>query len=383
MRAIEWLDAVKRQATDARDASGVPIRTQLRQIAEVGYVQGVGRAEYFKYRLWRPDLASADRMSYTSQRERRHSEQLTNPRRPGEVERSKSALIDRLERAGLPTPSLLMRVWAGPADGGAAGDVTSPAELAERLSDVPSGGVVFKPEYGMQGNAILVAPTASREGIVLLSGRSLEMSELWHYLGERGPGWRVEQWIDPHPRLRALRPGATPTLRLLTLRFPEQVIVHAATLKVPRGDSGVDNLAKGNLVAAVDLASGRVGPAFEGNGRISHVRHPESGVSIEGEIIPHWDAVLEAGRRGARTMDDSRALGWDVAVTAAGPVIIEPNRHWCEKVVQLPADRGIIHGAFIRLLHEVGGAGLLARRRRWSKHWAALERAALTPPSTP
>lgn len=374
-----WLREFSRQASHAEEASGVPVRTQLRQLAEVGYAQGIGRSEYFKYRLWRPELTLAERMSYTSMRERRHSERLTNPRQAGEPHLSKSEMVDRLERAGLPTPSLLMRVWAGPAGGGAPGDVSGAIALADRLASLSTGGVVFKPEYGSQGDAILVAPDAGREGLVLLSGETLDIRQLWQYLSRNGPGWRVEQWIESHPVLRAFRPGATATLRLLTLWFRDHVVVHAATLKVPRGDSGVDNLAKGNLVAAVDLATGRIGAAFDGSGNVRHAVHPDSGVSIEGEVIPHWDRVLEVGRLGAAAMSDSRALGWDIAVADSGPMVIEANRAWCQKVVQLPLERGVVHGAFIRLLHEVGGAGLLARRRRLSKDWAALERAALAP----
>lgn len=383
MAPLSWWQSFTRQASRVHQESGVPVGTQLRQLAEVGYTQGIGRTEYFKYRLWRPDLTRVDRLSYTSHRERRYSESLTNPRRMGEVELSKSEMVDRLERAGLPVPTLLLRVWAGSAAGSRGDAVTNAADLAARLADVPDGGVVFKPEYGMQGDAILVAPTVSREGIVLLSGQKLDMAALWQLLSDSGPGWRIEQWIEPHSQLRLLRPGATPTLRLLTLSFPGSAVVHAATLKIPRGDSGVDNLAKGNLVAAVDLVSGRVGMATDGTGNTVYTRHPESGVAIEGQIVPHWDAMLQVACIGAEAMHDSRALGWDIAVGQVGPVVIEANRHWCAKVIQLPAERGLVHGSFIRLLHEVGGAQMLARRRRLSKDWAALERAALTPPSIP
>jgi len=355
----------------------VSISSQLTQLAQIGYTTGLGRAEYFKFRLWRPELSLADRLSYTSERERRHSERLTNPRQVGEAPLGKSEMVDRLVRAGLPAPTLLLRIWAGSDGGGAPGDVTTAAELAERLADLASGGVVFKPEFGSQGDAILVAPETGRDGIVLLSGAGLDIAALWRYLRENGPGWRVEQWIEPHRTLGALRPGSTPTLRLLTLALPEGVVVHAATLKVPRGESGVDNLAKGNLVAAVDLASGRVGVAVDGSGDARHARHPDSGAAIEGETIPHWQAVLDVGRRGAVAMSDSRALGWDIAVTDSGPVVIEANRSWCLKVVQLPAEHGLVHGAFVRLLHDVGGAGLLARRRRLSPEWARREREAL------
>jgi hypothetical protein len=41
-----------------------------------------------------------------------------------------------------------------------------------------------------------------------------------------------------------------------------------------------------------------------------------------------WNAVVELGKKAALAFLPSKCLGWDIAVTPAGPVLIEANRYW-------------------------------------------------------
>jgi hypothetical protein len=339
----------------------------------------MSRIEYFKYRAWRPELTQIERFSYTSQRERRLTEAATNRCEPAARHRSKSEMLARFAAAGLPVPTLIGRVGAAAQEGHDTVPVAcNPVALAEVLEASGDGGVVFKPERGKQGDGILVATSAGAGGIELLSGAALSVAALWRRLtSDQAGSWRIERWVRPHPELAMLRPGATPTVRLLTLLVDGSVVVHAATLKVPVGDSGVDNLAQGNLVAAVELDTGSVGPATDGSGALRFDYHPTTAVAITGRRIPDWPSVLAVALAGAPLLAPRRAIGWDIAVTATGPVVIEANASWCEKLVQLPAGRGLTRGAFIRLLHESGASRILERRRLASPAWAEFEAAAL------
>ncbi|MGH7523171.1 MAG: sugar-transfer associated ATP-grasp domain-containing protein [Gemmatimonadales bacterium] len=367
-----------RQLLGVRATADVPVLQQLRQMAQLRSASGVSRAEYFKYCAWRPELTLVERLTYTSHRERRATETATNQREPIRRHRPKSEQQERFAQAGLPLPTLLGRVGVVPGirDIGVA-ILDSAGMLAEWLATNARGGLVFKPELGMQGNGIMVAADGASDGVVLLSGVELSTSALWRRLSAGTGGWRIERWIRPHPALAGFRPGATPTVRVLTLLVDGGAVVHAATLKLPVGDSGVDNLAQGNLVATIDLEAGVVGAATDGLGNLRLDHHPGSGASIRGLQLPWWSEVQAVARRGALLLAPRRAIGWDVAVTESGPVVIEANSSWCEKLIQLPAGRGLTRGAFIRLLHEVDAGAILARRRRMSPEWLEFERAAL------
>lgn len=362
-----------RQLLDTRAEAHVPVARQLRQLAMMRAANGTSRVEYFKYRIWRPDLEIVDRLCYTSQRERRLSEEATNRGHGSSRPRGKSASAERIVSAGVPMAVLLGRVGRDEA-----ATVRTRSDLAELLSREGVRPLVIKPELGMQGDNILVAVHSDAAGITLLSGRELTTAELWRQLEPRlDSGWRVERWVVPHPLVARWRPGATPTIRFLTLMVGGEAVVHAATIKVPVGDSGVDNLAKGNLVSMVDLTNGSTGSATDGEGQRWWLNHPESGRPIAGITIPGWDRYLSVMSLGAAALLPRRAIGWDVAVGVDGPVVLEANSKWCEKLVQLPSARGLTRGPFIRLLHEAGAGKLLARRRRLSREWREFEDRAL------
>jgi hypothetical protein len=373
---LNLLHTISRGVRDihtTRVGAGVPVSAQLAQLALVRAGAGVGRAEYFKYRLWRPGLSTVERLCYTSQRERKRSEAVTNRRQGREHRGGKSVINDRLSAGGIPGPELLGLAGHRPHDA-----IRTVADLGDCFVRHGTTALVIKPERGKQGDNILVGTEADRSGITLLSGSRMSTEEVWQHLARRmDSGWRLERWVRPDPLVAGWRPGATPTIRMLTLVVGDAVVVHAATIKVPVGDSGVDNLAKGNLVAEVDLRTGITGPATDSSGQSQHHVHPHSGHPIAGITIPHWQRYLDMATTGAAVLLPDRAIGWDVAVAEHGPVVLEANAKWCEKLVQLPSGRGVTRGAFIRLLHEVGAGGLLARRRRLSRGWRTYEQHAL------
>ncbi|MBN9282025.1 MAG: hypothetical protein J0H37_07220, partial [Hyphomicrobium denitrificans] len=49
---------------------------------------------------------------------------------------------------------------------------------------------------------------------------------------------------------------------------------------------------------------------------------------LEGFRLPDWTLVTELALRAARTFLPLRTIGWDIALTPDGPVIVEGNRWW-------------------------------------------------------
>jgi hypothetical protein len=40
----------------------------------------------------------------------------------------------------------------------------------------------------------------------------------------------------------------------------------------------------------------------------------------------------------------ARSIGWDIAISDRGPVLIEGNAHWSTSLLQIPAPRGLMTG---------------------------------------
>ena len=66
----------------------------------------------------------------------------------------------------------------------------------------------------------------------------------------------------------------------------------------------------------------------DGRGLVERPDNPLTGERVEGRRLPFWPQVSRLVLGGAPHFMPMRALGWDVALTPDGPVIIETNTRW-------------------------------------------------------
>jgi len=91
-------------------------------------------------------------------------------------------------------------------------------------------------------------------------------------------------------------------------------------------------------VAEVDLESGVLSAAAQiGAGNVLRFRsdHPDSTARIEGVAVPHWEAAKALVLRLCDRLPHLDYVGWDVAITEHGPVVIEGNSHPSLRFFQL------------------------------------------------
>ena len=77
--------------------------------------------------------------------------------------------------------------------------------------------------------------------------------------------------------------------------------------------------------------------------------HPDTGAKIAGFKFPYWDEMLATVIAGAKVFDNLYTLGWDVALTEDGPVLLEANWRYDSDGLQLVLDMGL-KDKFIQLL---------------------------------
>ncbi len=144
-------------------------------------------------------------------------------------------------------------------------------------------------------------------------------------------GWVLQVFLRNAESWRSYTTGALATCRVVTARRrpgaePEVLTMFA---RFPLHNDTVDNLAAGGLGAGVDPTTGRLtrGGVWMGDLR-AHVTHPKSGAQIEGAELPGWRPLVTVALAAHRAAGAWWAIGWDVALTEDGPVIIEANLHW-------------------------------------------------------
>jgi len=202
--------------------------------------------------------------------------------------------------------------------------------LAERLL-AEHDKLVFKDATGNCGTSVRIVSTVE-----------LAADNLVGWMDAQGYDM-VEGFIEQHSDLQALSPSAVNTVRIFTL-LDEQGSYHVLGCRLRISvDSPVDNLAAGNLAAPIDQTTGTVnGPGIYSDiTRDSETVHPVTRVPIEGFQIPFWQETIQMVEKASRLHPQNRSIGWDVAITADGPGLIEGNHDWCKLVWQLPVGRGL------------------------------------------
>ncbi len=160
-----------------------------------------------------------------------------------------------------------------------------------------------------------------------------------------GTGYLFQRHVSPHPDTRAICGDRLSTVRVLTLHKPDGPVVLRACEKIPGGGNVADNFwREGNLLARIDRESGQRTGAISGHGlRLrEHGHHPDNDAAIAGTAVPNWPQVRALALEGARLIQDLPLIGWDIAPTEDGAVIVEVN---CSPDLLMPqmADcRGIL-----------------------------------------
>lgn len=192
-------------------------------------------------------------------------------------------------------------------------------EFAEKFAN--SKRVFYKPLKGHHGDgakSFTITPENIRDVYKELAGYSIGV---------------VEEYIVQHKDLNALAPSAVDTMRVVTLSSNEKPILEGgdniqivyASLKMGGVNSVVDNLVGGGMVAAVDLEKGELKTnAADDQGNV-YSEHPGTGTTIKGFKIPYFNEAIDLVKQVYADKKMEGYLGWDIAITENGPVIIEIN----------------------------------------------------------
>jgi len=139
--------------------------------------------------------------------------------------------------------------------------------------------------------------------------------------------YMVEEIIKQHPTMKAIHPQSVNTLRIFTIIDADGVPhVGLPILRAGLNESVTDNTSSGGLFFIVNKDCGIV----ESTGRTERCRtryifHPNTGVQVTGMKIPFYEEAVEMVKKAALVTPTLRYIGWDVAISEKGPLLIEGN----------------------------------------------------------
>ena len=252
------------------------------------------------------------------------------------------------ERRRIPTPALVLVMDRG--------------RVTRGDADLPAADLFVKPRKGRGGWGAECWEYQGRGRYRSLEGRECTGDELLARIARRSR-WQpqlVQRRLVNHPDIADLGAGELDTARMMTVlnEAGAYEFTHAVFRTAIRLHSPVDNFHAGGIGAPVDPRTGVLGRAMGGGLRgvpgysdqAACDTHPVTGARITGRRVPFWQEAVELVERAHRSFPSVPVVGWDVAFTPEGPVLIEGNS---------APDLDIIQRCYERPL---GGR---AWRRRW------------------
>ena len=145
--------------------------------------------------------------------------------------------------------------------------------------------------------------------------------------------WLFESIVRQSEQIGRINQSSVNTVRFMTALYPDKSVkVFATFMKIGRAGSDVDNAGGGgNVDCAVNTENGECYNALQFNS-YADVRkvdnHPDSDERINGIRIKNWEEIKKRLCDYQARIPQLKAIGWDVALTENGPVIIEINNYW-------------------------------------------------------
>lgn len=329
--ARDTLRTVRLHGPACAAAYGVPLGTQYVQQLWLALAHGLDGESYYRYWLFRPDRRRRARHYVQWQEAAILYRVLAAREAPDDL-----AVLEDKGRFGrwcneqrLPSAPVLAELRNGTLIG------------RSGAPSLPDRDLFSKPasEYGGVGVRLWqrVGAGAWREGG---GGTAHDASSLLAALAEQSHHGAVilQPRLENHPSVRALAPRALCTVRLLTARPPDgppELVL--AAFRTGAGRSASDNFSAGGIAVAVDIATGRLRSGVRMDEQLliaREVAHPDTGAAFANFVLPQWREMQALALDAHSRLRSMPFVGWDVAVTTDGLVLIEGNYNPGVRIVQ-------------------------------------------------
>ena len=159
----------------------------------------------------------------------------------------------------------------------------------------------------------------------------------------------VQPFIENHPAIAPVTNGALASLRIVTgMDRGKTAEVIASLVSLPQGPR---ETSVGGILCSIERQTGRIQYAATPQGnQVKH--HPDTGTPLIGIELPFWQECLKIVRCAhASGFPRFAFLGWDVALTKDGPILLEANSGWGAIFHQM-IDGPLGHTPFSRLVSQ-------------------------------
>jgi hypothetical protein len=324
----------RRHAGKVRRQRGIPVSHQAMQLLKLALVYRTDPAAYYALNLYEPPSRLADVEHYLGRQETKHG--LYTLMRAALARRStshslsnKTLFAESCKQAGLPH----IRIVASGNDGiFTVHDETPGAFDRDLFVKLTRGSGTFGARsyrwLGDGRHAATDGTTFDREGLF----KELAESSKWRPL-------IVNHWLKNHPEISDLAKDSLLTFRVFTCldSTGEPRLTHAFMRIMSKLEPSWKTIEE--YGSKIDLDTGRMNRACADRDLAPDAWwdiHPKTGAQVTGRAISGWKCIADLAVAAHREFSDWVVIGWDLAWTPEGPILIEgnsdPDTHYLQRV---------------------------------------------------
>ncbi len=166
-----------------------------------------------------------------------------------------------------------------------------------------------------------------KDNDIFMNGKGNSLSELKKILGSGV--WLVQKKISSHKALRMINKSALNTTRIVTIRDKNRSGYLTGFQAFARGAAVTDSGSSGSIYVGVDIEKEclkEYGLYNIGDPICTFLnKHPDSGIPFKDYKIPFLKEAIQLCIKAHNLLYNNFIIGWDVAITDDGPVIVEAN----------------------------------------------------------
>lgn len=324
----------------------------------------LGLTEYLDYGLHRTDLTAEQKSQFCGVRLQGALEELLVDDYAKFLSLDKVTMGLLLKGCGFPTPEIYATFGRLPR--AHLPHLSSAEAFALQLKEI-GNPLYIKPAFGAFGRGNVLVQAVKGSDLLLGDGSCVALKSFVAGLHDpSGLGWMLQEPMRAHRDLVALTGNNKVSgVRIHTFADGKQITPWRAVFKINNGLRDSDNFdhgRSGNWQAAVDLASGRLTRVSSGYTLLAggsdnaSLLHPLTQRELLGVVLPDWERLIDLARAAHLAFPGFIFPGWDIAITDAGPVILEVNMTGDVDLPQMAHRNGFMDGTLVAML---GRRGLL------------------------
>jgi hypothetical protein len=314
---------------------GADDKTLPRQVWDIAYLNFRGVLapdQYYDYDLQKKSVHSLHGLPYLGSKSYRKMDALLNPKEWHSLQENKWLFHHHFSFLDFPLPEVYGVYDSRNGITTEGNRLTNPEQFRDLVNRLGLQEVVVKPVFGSMGRGLRVLVRSGEDEFTALSKEVYSSAGVCNFMS--GESYLLQERVRQHPFLEQINPGILNCFRIVTfVDYAGEPHMHMAYLRLGRQGSNTDNRAGGGVGVIVDRDTGKLGLGKAKLDKEPRSEHPDTGVTFSRLSVPMWPDVVELTLKAARVFP-LKSVGWDVALTPAGPVLIEANTGWEFKKAQ-------------------------------------------------